>query len=117
MDPSRIGDHPVPKAWVRDPIHAAEEDIRSYLFEHGILRLPKNRQVNSYPSLCLLGIYAAIALIILLGSLWLTRMECDPVFMDRGLTAACRNRASEVEKIVGSTGSISTNLAPLSISQ
>lgn len=98
---SGLSHSPFSAAPDRDPIREAEEDIRSYLIRRGVLAPPKSGQGNGHPSLCLLGIYAAIGLIIFLGSLWLARMECDPVFMDRGLTVACRNRAGALAKIVG----------------
>jgi hypothetical protein len=51
--------------------------------------------------LCFLVIYAAIGLTVLLGLFCLTRLECDPLFSDRGLTVACRGRAGNLVKIIG----------------
>lgn len=96
----------------RDPVRAAEDDIRRYLIRCGLLPSPNPRSGKTYPSLCLLAIYAAIALIVFLGSLWLARMECDPMFMDRGLTAACRNHAEAISRIVGPAGNSLPGLMP-----
>jgi hypothetical protein len=117
MRPARVSDSPFPASLRQDPVRAAEEDIRRYLIRQGVLTPPPQRYANSYPSLFLLGIYAAIALIIFLGSLWLARMECDPVFMDRGFTVACRNRAGELAKIIGSAGNSYSNFVPANVLQ
>ena len=117
MRPSRVSNSPFPSSLHPDPVRAAEEDIRKYLLRRGLVTPPQRCSGNSYPSLFLLGIYAAIALIILLGSLWLARMECDPMFMDRGLTVACRNRTSELMKIVGSASNSYPGFAPTNVLQ
>lgn len=101
----------------RDPVRAAEQDIRKYLILHGILAPPKCSSGKTYPTLFLLAIYAAIALVIYLGSLWLSRMECDPVFMDHGFSVACRSYAREVPRIIGSSTDIGTGLALSNVSQ
>lgn len=79
MRASGISHSPSPASFGRDPVRTAEEDIRRYLARHGMIAPRELRLRNGLPSLCLLSIYAAIALIIFLGSLWLARMECDPV--------------------------------------
>jgi hypothetical protein len=92
---------PFPDHWGRDPVRAAEEDIRRYLNRHGILTRPAPAPGNGRTALCFLGIYAAIALVALVGLYCLARLDCDPLFSDRGLTAACRNRADNLAKIIG----------------
>jgi hypothetical protein len=117
MRSSGISHSPSPASFGRDPVRAAEEDIRRYLIRRGVIAPPESRLRNGLPSLCLLSIYAAIALIIFLGSLWLARMECDPVFTDRGLTAACRNRAGALVKIVGPAGNAYSGFMQSNFSQ
>ena len=87
--------------WGRDPVRAAEEDIRRYLDRHGILTRPAPAPGNGRTALCFLGIYAAIALVALIGLDCLAPLECDPLFSDHGLTAACRNHAGNLAKIIG----------------
>ena len=101
----------------RDPVRAAEDDICRYLIRIGVLTPPKQRHGNAYPSLCFLAIYAAIAAVIFIGSYWLSRMECDPMFMDRGLTAACRNHAGAISKMVGPTGNNLPGFIPSTLLQ
>jgi hypothetical protein len=82
----------------RDDRHAvqlAEEVIRKYFLEHHVITV---KYSQGRPGICLLGIYGIIALVIFLGSLWLERMQCDPMFTDRGLTVACRNTSFRWEK-------------------
>lgn len=93
---------PFPDRWGRDPVRAAEEDIRRYLIRQGILTPPSAKAPgNGRTALCFLGIYAAIALVTLLGLYCLARLECDPLFSNHGLTAACHNRAGNLAKIIG----------------
>lgn len=91
--------------WEHDPVRAAEEDIRRYLIRHGVLTQPKPAPIpaasNARTMFCFLVIYVAIALAVLLGLFCLARLECDPLFSDRGLKAVCRNRAGNLTKIVG----------------
>jgi hypothetical protein len=117
MQSSGISHSPFSPAPRRDPVRAAEDDIRRYLIRLGILSSPEARRGNAHPSLCFLAIYAAIALIIVLGSLWLAQMECDPMFMDRGLTAACRIRAGAIPKIVGPAGNSYPGFMPSTLLQ
>jgi hypothetical protein len=98
-----------------DPVRAAEEDIRSYLVRRGVIAPRQSRPGR--PSLCFLAVYGAIGLIVFLGSLWLARMECDPMFMDRGLTVACRNRAGASARIVGPAGNSIPGFLPSTILQ
>jgi hypothetical protein len=85
----------------RDPVRAAEEDIRRYLIRCGVIKSPEPRTGEPQAALCLLAIYVAIALLVVLVSLLLARLECDPLFSDRGLTAACRGRAGALARIIG----------------
>lgn len=86
----------------RDPVRAAEEDIRRYLIRRGIITPPEPKSGEPRPALCLLAIYVAIALVVVLASLLLARLECDPLFSDRGLTVACRNHhAGDLARIIG----------------
>jgi hypothetical protein len=87
----------------RDPVRAAEDDIRRYLIRRGVWAPPASASVpgNGRTLLCFLGIYAVIALAALLGLFCLARLECDPLFSDRGLTVACRGRAGNLAKIIG----------------
>jgi len=101
----------------RDPVRVADDDIRRYLIRIGVLPSPKPRHRKGHPSLCFLAIYAAIGLIVFLGSLWLARMECDPMFTDRGLTAACRNPAGAVARIVGPAGNNYPGFMPSNLLQ
>jgi hypothetical protein len=94
--PSPFSDH-----WGRDPVRAAEEDIRRYLNRHGVLTRPAPATGNGRTALCFLGIYAAIALVALIGLYCFARLECDPLFSDRGLSEACRNHAGNLAKIIG----------------
>lgn len=117
MRSSGISHSPLPGSFGRDPVRAAEEDIRRYLIRRGVVAPSEPRLRHGLPSLCLLSIYAAIALIIFLGSLWLARMECDPLFTDRGLTSACRNRAGALAKIMGPAGNAYSGFMPSGMSQ
>ncbi len=54
--------------------------------------------------LCLLGVCAGLALIVVLTLMVVSRMECDPLFTDRGLSGACRAWGQE---IVATGGAIS----------
>ena len=103
MRSSGVGHSPFSASWSRDPIRAAEDDIRRYLIRHGVLTPPTpiSPPGNGRTLLCFLGIYAAIALAALLGLFCLARLECDPLFSDRGLTVACRDRAGNMAKIIG----------------
>jgi hypothetical protein len=105
--------------WDRDPIRAAEEDIRKYLIRHGVLTppAPVSPPGNARTMLCFLAIYAAIGLAVLLGLFCLARLECDPLFSDRGLKAVCRNRAGNPTKIVGPASDNYSGFMPSSISQ
>ena len=87
--------------WGRDPVRAAEDDIRRYLIRQGVLTPPVSPPGNGPTLLCFLVIYAAIGLAVLLGLFCLSRLECDPLFSDRGLTVACRGRAGNLAKIIG----------------
>jgi hypothetical protein len=96
LTPSAIYNR-TPLARSDDPIAAAEEDIRRYLFAHHIVLVARTNRAKGNPLLVLLGIYALLAVIIALGALWLNRVECDPLIMDRGLTAACRDWSRAVD--------------------
>jgi hypothetical protein len=80
-----------------DPIAAAEEDIRRYLFAHHIVPLARTHRARGNPLIVLLGIYTILGVITALGALWLNRVECDPMIMDRGLTGVCRNWSRSVD--------------------
>jgi hypothetical protein len=82
-----------------DPVRAAEDDIRRYLTERRILPAVPPKQTRVHTVLCLLSIYAAIGLVVGLGMLVVTRIECDPLFSDLGLKAVCRNRVDNLDKI------------------
>lgn len=84
-----------------DPVRAAEEDIRRYLIRHGVISPPETKRREPQTALCLLAIYAAIVLVAVLGTLLLAKLECDPLFSDRGLKAICRGRAGALAKIAG----------------
>lgn len=88
-----------------DPVRAAEDDIRRYLIRRGVITQPKTERREPQTALCLLAIYAAIVLVAVLGVLLLARLECDPLFSDRGLKTVCRGRAGAWAKIVGPTAS------------
>jgi hypothetical protein len=92
---------PFSDRWGRDPVRSAEEDIRRYLIRHGVLTRPASAPGNGQTALCFLGIYAAIALVALICLYCLARLECDPLFSDRGLGAACRNHAGNLARIIG----------------
>jgi hypothetical protein len=87
----------------RDPVRAAEDDIRRYLVRYGVITppAPVSPPGNGHTMVCFLVIYAAIGMAVLLGLFCLTRLECDPLFSDRGLTVACRGRAGNLAKIIG----------------
>jgi hypothetical protein len=96
----------------RDPVRAAEEDIRRYLIRRGVIAPPEPGSGEPRTALCLLAIYVAIALVVVLASLLLARLECDPLFSDRGLTVACRNRPGELAKIIGPAGNGYSSFMP-----
>jgi hypothetical protein len=88
-----------------DPVRAAEEDIRRYLAARHILpAAAPARPARDHTVLCLLSIYAAIALAVGLGMLVVTRIGCDPMFSDWGLKAVCRNRMDNLDKITNLNG-------------
>ena len=87
-----------PASWRRDPVRAAEADIRGYLIRHGGLKA--SRPGNGRTLVCFLGLYALIALATGIGLFCLARLECDPLFSDRGLTTACRNHPAGLAWIV-----------------
>jgi hypothetical protein len=103
----------------RDPVRAAQEDIRRYLTRRGVLTPPAPVSVpgNGHTLLCFLGIYVAIALVVLVGLFCLARLECDPLFSDRGLTVACRGRAGNLAKIVGPASDTYSGFMPSSMPQ
>jgi hypothetical protein len=80
------------------------------LAEHRILAPTKPRPARDHTLLCLLSIYAALAVVVGLGTFWLTRMECDPMFSDRGLKAVCRNRVAGLDKLANLGDSVSFRL-------
>jgi LPXTG-motif cell wall-anchored protein len=86
-----------------DPIAAAEEEIRRYLFAHRIVPVAVATGKKGNPWIVLLGIYAILAVITGLGALWLNRVECDPMVMDRGFTSSCRDWSRDITKITGSS--------------
>jgi len=101
----------------RDPVRAAEDDIRRYLIRYGVIAPPSSATGKPQTALCLLAIYVAIALVAALGLFVLARLECDPFFSDRGLTVACRNRAGALAKIVGATTNPYSSFIPPSLGQ
>jgi hypothetical protein len=105
--------------WDGDPIRAAEEDIRRYLIRHGVLTppAPVAPPSNARTMLCFLAIYVAIGLAVLLGLFCLMRLECDPLFSDRGLKAVCRNRTGNLTKTVGPASDTYSGFMPSSMPQ
>jgi hypothetical protein len=73
-----------------DPVKAAEEEIRRYFTTHVLAPPARARSGNGGMIVCFLAIYAALACIAAITLFCVNRMECDPMFTDRGLTAACR---------------------------
>ena len=100
-----------------DPIRAAEDDIRRYLIRCGVIAAPETKPGKPQTVLCLLSLYVIIAFAVALGWFVLTRLECDPFFSDRGLTAACRNHSGALAKIVGPAGNGYSGFMPASLSQ
>ena len=119
MQSSGFGHRSFSGPWDRDPIRAAEEDIRRYLIRQGVLTppAPVSPPGNARTMLCFLAIYVAIGLAVLLGLFCLARLECDPLFSDRGLKAVCRNRAGNLTKIVGPASDNYSGFMPSSMSQ
>lgn len=101
MRSTKIGHCPLPAHAARDPVRAAEEDIRRYLIRHGVINPPETERREPQTALCLLAIYAALVLVAVLGTLLLAKLECAPLFSDRGLKAVCRGRATALAKIAG----------------
>ena len=101
----------------RDPVRAAEEDIRRYLIHCGVIASAKPPAGEPQTALCLLAIYAAIALVVMLGLFVLTRLECDPFFSDRGLTVACRNHANALARIVDPASNGYSGFMPVNLPQ
>jgi hypothetical protein len=76
--------------WDRDPVRAAEEEIRKYLLAHRVTAQVQAKPCKGHPALCLLAIYAGLALIIM-ATLWaVNRLECDPLITDHGFSRVCR---------------------------
>jgi len=93
--------------WDRDPIRAAEEEIRKYLLAHRVTAQVQSKPSKGHPGLCFLAIYAGLALIVVL-TLWaVNRIECDPLFTDRGLSGACRSWGREIVSTNGAASSFS----------
>jgi len=93
--------------WDRDPIRAAEEEIRKYLLAHRVTAQVQSKPSKGHPGLCFLAIYAGLALIIVL-TLWaVNRIGCDPLFTDRGLSGACRSWGREIVSTNGAASSFS----------
>src|ERR1700744_5917394 len=101
----------------RDPVRAAEEDIRRYLIRHGMIAPSEPRIGEPQTALCLLAIYVAIAIVVMLGLFLLTRLECDPFFSDRGLTMACRTRASPLGRMVAPASNGYSGFMPVNLPQ
>ena len=95
-----------------DPVRAAEDDIRRYLIRCGVITPPKTESCEPQTALCLMGIYIAIALVTLLGWFVLSRLECDPLFSDRGWAVACRNRPGELSKVASPTANPYSGFMP-----
>ena len=116
MRTSGFSHSPFSAPWDRDPVRAAEEDIRKYLIRRGMLTplAPTSPPGNGRTMLCFLAIYGAIALAALLGLFCLARLECDPLFSDRGLTVACRGRAGNLAKIIGPASDTGFSLSSFS---
>ena len=101
----------------RDPIRAAEEDIRRYSIRHGVIAAPQSEPTNGRTMLCFLAIYAALGLVVVFCLFCLARLECDPFFSDRGLTTACRNHPGDMAKIIGAASSGYSGFMPSNIAQ
>jgi len=95
-----------------DPVKAAEEEIRTYLIKHRVVRPVRIKSDNGRMIICFLGIYATLAFIAVVVSFFVNRIDCDPMFTDRGLTAACRDWSRDLGKVVGTS-----NGADLSFTQ
>jgi hypothetical protein len=80
------------KAWVarRKAVDAAARAVRDA--DAGAKRrMPdKTESSGGNPAPFLIGIVALTVALVVFGWFFLDRMQCDPVFMDRGLTSACR---------------------------
>jgi hypothetical protein len=96
MRPPGASPSPASVTWDRDPVAAAEEEIRRYLIAHHVSAPVDEKHAKGHPVLCLLGVYAGLALIVALTLMVVGRMECDPLFTDRGLSDACRAWGKEV---------------------
>lgn len=85
----------------RDIIRLAEDAIRQHLAKEGLERKQRVSRVQSHPVLCFLAIYVAIFLVVTGGYFLLQRMQCDPMFTDRGLKSVCRYSRLDYQRIVG----------------
>jgi hypothetical protein len=80
------------KAWVarRDAVDKAARAIHDADTPAQRRMPPRIESSGGNPAPFLIGIVALTLALVIFGWFFLDRMQCDPVFMDRGLTSACR---------------------------
>lgn len=80
------------KAWVkrRDAVDKASRTIREADIAASRRVQPGTQSSGGNPAPFLIGIVALTLALVIFGWFFLDRMQCDPMFMDRGLTSACR---------------------------
>src|ERR1700744_6046693 len=99
MSPSEDGDNDggkgqseMAKAWVkrREAVDKASRAIRDADIAASRRAQPITESSGGTPAAFLIGLVALTLALVIFGWFFLDRMQCDPMFMDRGLTSACR---------------------------
>jgi hypothetical protein len=94
MAPSKDdeGQSETARAWVarRDAVDKAARAIHEADTVANRRIRPPMLPAGGNPAPFLIGIVALTLALVIFGWFFLDRMQCDPVFMDRGLTSACR---------------------------
>lgn len=86
------GQSPATKDWIarRDAFARAEDAVRKRGAEER-LKEEKRDAANQggSPTIFILSMAVVAVLLLIFGWYFINKMQCDPVFMDRGMSAAC----------------------------
>jgi hypothetical protein len=88
------GQSPATRAWVdrRDAFRLAEDEVRKRAAENRSKESHYDEARRGNPVVFVLSISVVAILLLIFGWFFIDRMQCDPMFMDRGLSAACKQQ-------------------------